>query len=229
MDDMSADGPERSTSYYTHQSCKGCAPLHPPTLKVQFHTELSQFIESLHIRNYPDVVTSGFEIFASGSQNSRTRRRHVKDRRLHSGFIMEREKHQAKRSGNHFGDGPSPKKAKVSDLYDVSVIKNQKGDRSYYRERFYAWQKHKGRDDPSQSLQVKHNSWTSIVKLENQGSMDSILGKSKVVILIWLCLVRRFIASALKATKSAWFLAKKKPVHIVIVDTATCQETKRKN
>ncbi|KAI9921543.1 hypothetical protein PsorP6_002536 [Peronosclerospora sorghi] len=83
---------------------------------------------------------------------------------------MERGSHQPKRSENHFGDEPSPRKAK---------IKNPKGDRSCYRERFYAWRKLEGRDDPTQSLRVKQMPWTSFVILENEGRMDFILGKSK--------------------------------------------------
>lgn len=62
-------------------------------------------------------------------------------------------------------------------LYDIASIRDRRGDVDFYRDRFFAWRRVNRRDDPTQSLADKTNSWRTFVRLENEGKIDSILQK----------------------------------------------------
>lgn len=96
------------------------------------------------------------------------KRSEPKDTMFDSDESQHEARHPAKRQKK---SAPSMK------LYDIASIRDRRGDVDFYQDRFFAWRRVNRRDDPTQSLADKTNSWRTFVRLENEGKIDSILQK----------------------------------------------------
>lgn len=85
-----------------------------------------------------------------------------------------------KRASERDSSRSAKKKSGTAALFDISGIHHPRGGVEYYRDRFFAWRRVNRRDDPTQSLAAKTNSWRTFVRLENESKIDSLLAKARL-------------------------------------------------
>ena len=86
-----------------------------------------------------------------------------------------------RRASEHDSSLPAKKQKSIQvELFDIAGIKSLRGDVEFYRDRFFAWRRANGRDDPTQTLVDKTNSWRTFVRLENERKIDFLLRKARL-------------------------------------------------